>query len=838
MRIFVASWFFPPSTSSEGNVAYKLLRNSQHKYVVCSSDSTRWSYKQHFDLNTNNITVHSIKADSFEDWIEQGFHLFEELHASQPFDAIMSRSMPPESIVFAERIKNAYPDIPWIASLADPIAKSPYDIYTWLESSDEHKNEASEGITELSDYEKDQFKKALVYGCKGWANHPNKNIRTMVQLKEIEDIAINKANILIFPNDTLCSYVLGSRRRPNTLIVPHTFDSELFASASTAYHSEQSSRIPRSNLSSESIERGSSPITLSFLGHSDHLRTLSPLVEAIRLLKDTNSTILKNLRFRIIGNTVEQLRAMIFNYYLYDIIQIEPAVGYLESLSIMQESDWLIHVDAHFNHMDSTGGSVYFAAKLSDYMGTSKPILALTGKGSPADTIIEEAGGVSVDQSDVVGLAKTLTQIAQERLKIDINHRYRSKYDASCVAAEFDDQLEQRLQPKQPRVFERVFWPAQQPTHLLDNTKEKLLTVCIPSYNVEAFLDRCLISLVSGIHVNLLEVIVVNDGSSDATEEIAKAYQEHYPSIVKLISKQNGGHGSTINSALEIATGKYFRVVDGDDWVDSQNLDTLLEGILETGLDADLISNNYHQVYCTDGTMVPWIKVSDRDNYQAYDFATTDFSMEYFTIHSTMIKTSILRQANFKLQEHTFYVDVEYTLAPLPYVKTIAHTPEYIYRYNVGNADQSINSDVFVMRYDHHDRVIRRMVKYYENQRSIMSNGQREYMKNMLVNHLLKSHYELSVTMDPDKERGSVRAKSFDDYLKSTSTELYKAFQKKHAKVRKLQRNSFNASMLKRISNLSSRRDNWLKSPRFLKIRKRLSKNKTARKIYNKLKSR
>lgn len=93
----------------------------------------------------------------------------------------------------------------------------------------------------------------------------------------------------------------------------------------------------------------------------------------------------------------------------------------------------------------------------------------------------------------------------------------------------------------------------------------KLLSVAIPCYNSEAYMSKCINSLLIGGEE--VEIIIVDDGSSDRTAEIADDYAEKYPTIVKAIHQENGGHGQAVNTGIKNATGLYFKVVDSDDWV-------------------------------------------------------------------------------------------------------------------------------------------------------------------------------------------------------------------------------------------------------------------------------
>lgn len=769
MNIFVASWFFPPSLSSEGIVTYKLFRNSRHHYDVCASSSRQWSYNKAIDLIADNIEVFSILTDEFSEWIEYAVGLFEERHKNQPYDAIMTRSMPPESIEVGRIIKERYPDIPWIASIADPIAKSPYDINGYVI-----------GDNDLSDEEKKSFQSALVAGCQGWKNHRSEYIVMMCDFKDVEDFAIKNADALIFPHDTLRHYVLGSRRRKYAVTVPHSFDRELYPAANDLCNDD-------------------GRVVLSFLGHSDAVRSLEPVVRAVNQVRLIDESALERIRVRFVGHVTEDVRALIYNYDLFDCISVESDVDYETSLGIMRQSDWLIHIDAYFDFLDYPGKSVYFAGKIADYLGTNTPVLAITGNHSPAYEIVSRAGGVCVEPANIAGIAEALVSIADGVLSPMIDRGYRDRFDAVNVAQAYDSWLEDMLQPAPG--FSRSEWPV---VPHYGECSQKFLTVCVPVYNTECYLDRCLLSLASSPCADQLEVIIVNDGSTDSSREIALAYQERYPAIFSLVDKENGGHGSTINTALDRATGIYFRVLDSDDWVDGENLAKLIDKMRTEGLWADLVSANYHQVFAESGSTIEIEKKAPIKDYVLHDFANADFSKEYFSIHSMMIATELLRAADFRITEHAYYVDVEYMLCAIPYVHTVMFAPEHIYRYAVGNSEQSINPDVFVSRYDHHDRVIRRMVDYYSRYEAVMSPGQIRYMKTIIVKYLLNTHYTLSLIWDPDKERGYARARDFDEYLRNAAPGLYAEFGRTHLPVLVLRAAKFNPDTPTRPAMLDS----------------------------------
>lgn len=293
----------------------------------------------------------------------------------------------------------------------------------------------------------------------------------------------------------------------------------------------------------------------------------------------------------------------------------------------------------------------------------------------------------------------------------------------------------------------------------------KLLSITVPSYNVEKTLGATLESLCVPETIDLLDIIVVDDGSVDGTVSAAKPFIEKYPESVRIISKQNGGHGSAVNTGISAARGKYFKVVDGDDRLDCEGLKAL--GDLLQNTDADLVASNYKKVL-PDGTDAGNMDFRGVEFGKIYDFAklSVDGSI-YFGIHSGTFKTKILKENNIKLQEHTFYVDTEYALLPIPYVKTVEFLENRVYLYTVGSAQQSIDTDNFVKKYDDHLRVVTRLAGFA---RECADNGvskpQLDYIYSVL-SKLCFTQYMLAAFYDEDIKRGKARALDFDNWLKS-----------------------------------------------------------------------
>lgn len=241
----------------------------------------------------------------------------------------------------------------------------------------------------------------------------------------------------------------------------------------------------------------------------------------------------------------------------------------------------------------------------------------------------------------------------------------------------------------------------------------KTLTIVVPTYNIDQFLDQCLRSFVVPELMPELEVLVINDGSTDGSLKIAQQYEEKYPDVFRVITKENGGHGSTINRGIEEASGKYFKVVDGDDWVLAEGFKNLIS-FLKTSA-ADMILSHYYWV--DDATGKRSTEVSEVCPGAPYgaEMRFHEISDQiFFKMHAITYKTEVLRKVPDKIDEHCYYVDMEYMTFPLPYVNTVAVIPDYVYMYRVGLAGQSVSIENMQKRCGQHEKVLEHLLKYYD----------------------------------------------------------------------------------------------------------------------------
>lgn len=243
----------------------------------------------------------------------------------------------------------------------------------------------------------------------------------------------------------------------------------------------------------------------------------------------------------------------------------------------------------------------------------------------------------------------------------------------------------------------------------------KLLSIAIPCYNSAAYMSHAIETLLTGGED--VEIIIVDDGSTkDNTAEIADEYAAKYPSIIKAVHQENGGHGEAVNTGIRNATGLYFKVVDSDDWVDTDAYKEILDAlhkIVEGPETVDMVLANYvyekegqkHKKVMRYDDVVPVRQIFTWDDCGRFKKG------QYILMHSVIYRTELLRECGLKLPAHTFYVDNLFVYVPLPYVKKMYYLDVEFYRYFIGRDDQSVNESVMIKRIDQQIRVNELMVE-------------------------------------------------------------------------------------------------------------------------------
>lgn len=246
----------------------------------------------------------------------------------------------------------------------------------------------------------------------------------------------------------------------------------------------------------------------------------------------------------------------------------------------------------------------------------------------------------------------------------------------------------------------------------------KLLTITVPCYNSQEYMRKCLDSLLPG--GDEVEILIVNDGSKDDTAKIGAEYAEKYPNIVRLINKENGGHGSAVNCGIREAQGAYLKIVDSDDWVDEEAYRTILAKLREfvkltDDNQVDLLISNYvyEKVGEKNKKVIQYTPALPTDVVFSWERAKHFKIGQYILMHSTIFRTQLLRDSGLVLPEHTFYVDNLYVFTPLPLVKNLYYLDVNFYRYFIGREDQSVHESVMIKRIDQQIRVNKMMFDFY-----------------------------------------------------------------------------------------------------------------------------
>ena len=235
-------------------------------------------------------------------------------------------------------------------------------------------------------------------------------------------------------------------------------------------------------------------------------------------------------------------------------------------------------------------------------------------------------------------------------------------------------------------------------------------------------MEKGLDSLVNARNIGKAEIIIVNDGSKDGTLKIARGYEERLPDVVKVIDKPNGHYGSCINAALEIAAGRYFRILDADDWMDTAALEAFIDKL--ESCDADLVVTRRVEVETTfDGKQIytaSHIEGIEYDRvYDAREFVIREHSSGCeFNMHSMTYKTGILRKANLRLPEGICYTDLLYCLVPLDRTNTLVMFDLKLYHYRLARPGSSTDRRSVRRNLTHIATVLAKMLEYMDKNKT------------------------------------------------------------------------------------------------------------------------
>lgn len=361
---------------------------------------------------------------------------------------------------------------------------------------------------------------------------------------------------------------------------------------------------------------------------------------------------------------------------------------------------------------------------------------------------------------------------------------------------------------------------------LNNEVSQKVLTIIIPSFNVEKYLDKCLSSLLKTKNRNDLEILIINDGSSDSTKDIGEKWENEFSGIVRLINKPNGGHGSTINLGIMEATGIYFRVLDGDDWVDHFDLDQLIEKLKDLDSSVDLVLTTGRYDYAGAAEMPIIYDYPQLTPNEIYDFDLMAYEGYGFKGSvGPRLATSTFRTSRLKniplLSENRRYVDMEFNVFSLLNVRKLIRFEMDIYRYLIGRQAQSVSFVSWGKYWKDHDFVSRRLIKFVSAlELDVGSNPKVSYFKDNILSQLISTNIYMQYRLNKFTEMKEFWRflKDYPDILSSALDYINRENGVQKRLVKMLNRNSPFLGILAVIP--SQKRDDlvWLKEK--LTIRK------------------
>ena len=303
----------------------------------------------------------------------------------------------------------------------------------------------------------------------------------------------------------------------------------------------------------------------------------------------------------------------------------------------------------------------------------------------------------------------------------------------------------------------------------------KLISFAVPCYNSAEYMKNCIESLLVG--GDEVEIIIVDDGSTDDTGSIADMYLEKFPNIVKVIHQKNSGHGEGVNQGIMNASGVFYKVVDSDDWLDADSLRKVLDVIrdhVQKNIKLDMIicnyayKNNHYKNSCVidyrnvfpSGRVINW---SDIRFFKA---------SQYLVMHSIIYSLDVVRKSGVHLPKHTFYVDGLFVYVPLPFAENFYYVDTDLYCYFIGRDDQSVNESVLQSRIDQQILVTKLIIDSHDVGKIFKKNEKlAKYMVRFVA--IMMSISSVHLTLIGTREAFN-KKRDLWEYLLNSSTKLYK----------------------------------------------------------------
>lgn len=308
---------------------------------------------------------------------------------------------------------------------------------------------------------------------------------------------------------------------------------------------------------------------------------------------------------------------------------------------------------------------------------------------------------------------------------------------------------------------------------------EKILSIIIPTYNMERYLRYCLDSLLIQNNLEKIEVLVINDGSKDSSSEIAHSYESRFPAVFRVLDKENGNYGSCINRGLSIAVGKYVKVLDADDSFNTENFERFVTYLM--AVDADLVLSDFVVVdedrkeICHKTYGFPSCQPLNMS-----DVCVTE-SFKDMQMHAVTYRLENLLKMQYRQIEGISYTDQQWICMPMSMVKSVCYFDQPVYRYLVGRPGQTMDPSVTRKQMSHFIKCSIGMVESYKSCECNLEDFVDEYLKHRIVTQL-KSIYVTGLTELRPCETIKYLV-PLDKYLKSHATDIYQLIQKTNRRI-------------------------------------------------------
>jgi glycosyltransferase involved in cell wall biosynthesis len=295
-----------------------------------------------------------------------------------------------------------------------------------------------------------------------------------------------------------------------------------------------------------------------------------------------------------------------------------------------------------------------------------------------------------------------------------------------------------------------------------DKIMNKVLTVTVPVYNTEEYLDKCLGSLVvSRELMDILEVLVVIDGSKDNSIVIARKYEMNYPNTFRVIDKENGGHGSCCNVGISEAKGKYIHFLDSDDWFDNQ-FSSYLMNLKDERADV-VFTKRMEEYICEKRRVLHEFKgVKYDNNYPLESLQNAGFA---FSIHEVSYSVDLFRMYNVHFREKVSYDDALFSVAGFLGVKKIAFYDMVLYHYLIGRPGQSWDPIVISKHFNDRVLAICDCFNLYEKSINSISKISNKFILRSIGWNLERLYAD---AWKQNKELAKIRIKTLNESFKKT----------------------------------------------------------------------